>query len=61
MPRLKNVRYFNGKLSRMAHEGRETRGAAAGFVLFIAVKLCRLPTLSDHIRRCELFGIPQDR
>jgi tetratricopeptide (TPR) repeat protein len=31
-----------------------------GFVLFVAVKPCRLPTLSDHIRRCELFGIPQD-
>jgi AAA ATPase domain len=24
------------------------------------VKPCRLPTLSDHIRRCELFGIPED-
>jgi tetratricopeptide (TPR) repeat protein len=31
-----------------------------GFVLFVVVKTCRLPTLSDHIRRCELFGIPQD-
>ena len=29
-----------------------------GFVL--AVKPCRLPTLSDHIRRCELFGVPED-
>ena len=31
-----------------------------GFVLFISVKPCRLPTLADHIRRCELFGVPED-
>jgi hypothetical protein len=31
-----------------------------GFVLFVAVKPCKLPTLSDHIRRCELFGVPED-
>jgi hypothetical protein len=31
-----------------------------GFVLFVVVKPCRLPTLSDHIRRCEVFGIPED-
>ena len=31
-----------------------------GFVLLVAVKPCRLPTLSDHVRRCELFGIPED-
>src|SRR5262249_21943131 len=31
-----------------------------GFVLFVAVKPCRLPTLSDHIRRCELFGVPEE-
>ena len=31
-----------------------------GFVLFVAVKPCRLPTLADHIRRCELYGIPED-
>jgi tetratricopeptide (TPR) repeat protein len=29
-------------------------------VLLVAVKQCRLPTLSDHIRRCELFGVPED-
>jgi hypothetical protein len=29
-------------------------------VLLVAVKPCRLPTLSDHIRRCELFGVPED-
>jgi tetratricopeptide (TPR) repeat protein len=31
-----------------------------GFVLFVVVKPCRLPTLSDHIRRCELFGMPEE-
>jgi tetratricopeptide (TPR) repeat protein len=31
-----------------------------GFVLFVAVKPCRLPTLADHIRRCELFGVPEE-
>jgi tetratricopeptide (TPR) repeat protein len=31
-----------------------------GFVLFVAVNPCRLPTLSDHIRRCELFGVPEN-
>jgi hypothetical protein len=31
-----------------------------GFVLLVAVKSCSLPTLSDHMRRCQLFGIPED-
>jgi hypothetical protein len=31
-----------------------------GFVLLVTVKPCRLPALSDHIRRCELFGIPEE-
>ncbi|MGE0503592.1 MAG: tetratricopeptide repeat protein [Rhizobiaceae bacterium] len=31
-----------------------------GFVLFAVVKPCRLPTLSDHLKRCELHGIPED-
>ena len=30
-----------------------------GFVLLVVVMHCRLPTLSDHYRRCELFGIPE--
>jgi hypothetical protein len=30
-----------------------------GFVLLIAVKPCKLPTLSDHMRRCELIGVPE--
>lgn len=31
-----------------------------GFVLFVVVKPCHVPTLIDHIRRCELFGLPED-
>src|SRR5262245_26604712 len=31
-----------------------------GFVLFVVARPCKLPTLSDHIRRCELFGVPED-
>jgi hypothetical protein len=31
-----------------------------GFVLFVVVKPSRLPTLSDHFRRCELFGVPEE-
>jgi tetratricopeptide (TPR) repeat protein len=31
-----------------------------GFVLFVAVKPCRLPSLVDHYRRCELFGVSNE-
>jgi hypothetical protein len=31
-----------------------------GFVLLVSVKLCTIPALSDHIRRCELFGVSED-
>jgi TIR domain len=31
-----------------------------GFVLLVVVKPCRLPTLSDHLRRCDLFDVPKD-
>ena len=30
------------------------------FVLLVVVKPCKLPTLADHIRRCEIFGIPEE-
>ena len=26
----------------------------------VAVKPCRFPTLTDHLRRCKLCGIPDD-
>jgi hypothetical protein len=32
-----------------------------GFVILVAVKPCRFPTLTDHLRRCELYGIPDDQ
>jgi hypothetical protein len=31
-----------------------------GFVLLVVVKPCRLPTLSDHMRRCNLVGVPEE-
>lgn len=31
-----------------------------GFVLLVAVKACRLPSLRDHFQRVELFGIPEE-
>jgi hypothetical protein len=31
-----------------------------GFVVLVAVKPCTLPALSDHLRRCDLFGVPED-
>jgi tetratricopeptide (TPR) repeat protein len=38
----------------------QAAGRRPGFVLFVVVKPSKLPTLSDHIRRCELFGVPED-
>ena len=37
----------------------QAAGSRPGFVLFVAVKAARLPALSDHIRRCELFGLDE--
>jgi hypothetical protein len=38
----------------------QTAEKRPGFVLLVAVKPCTLPTLSDYLRRCELFGVPED-
>jgi hypothetical protein len=38
----------------------QAAGKRPGFALFVVVKPCRLPTLSDHYRRCELFDLPKD-
>jgi tetratricopeptide (TPR) repeat protein len=38
----------------------QSAGKRPGFVLLVAVKPCRLPTLGDHIRRCELYGVPEE-
>jgi tetratricopeptide (TPR) repeat protein len=31
-----------------------------GFVLFVVVKPCKLPVLSDHFLRCELYNVADD-
>jgi tetratricopeptide (TPR) repeat protein len=31
-----------------------------GFILLVVVNACRIPTLSDHLRRCELFDVPEE-
>jgi tetratricopeptide (TPR) repeat protein len=38
----------------------QAAGKRPGFVLIVAVKPCKLPTLADHIRRSELFGVPEE-
>jgi hypothetical protein len=38
----------------------QAAGKRPGFVFLVVVKPCRLPTLTDHYRRCELFGVPKD-
>jgi tetratricopeptide (TPR) repeat protein len=38
----------------------QAAGKRPGFALLVVVKPCRLPTLSDHYRRCELFDLPED-
>lgn len=32
-----------------------------GFALLVVVKPCTLPTLSDHLRRCDLVGLSDDK
>ena len=38
----------------------QTADKRPGFGLLAMVKPCKLPTLTDHIRRCELVGVPED-
>jgi len=54
--------YLNAPYSKLERNAAlwQAAGKRPGFVLFVAVNPCRLPTLSDHIRRCELFGMPED-
>jgi tetratricopeptide (TPR) repeat protein len=54
--------YLKAPYSTLEHNAALWQAASKrpGFVLLVAVKSCRLPTLSDHMRRCVLFGIPQD-
>jgi hypothetical protein len=37
----------------------QTAGNRPGFALLVVVTPCKLPTLRDHYRRCELFGVPE--
>jgi Arm DNA-binding domain len=32
-----------------------------GFVLLVVLKQCGLPMLSDHMRRCDLFDLPEEQ
>jgi TIR domain len=54
--------YLKAPYSRLEHNAALWQAAAKrpGFVLLVAVKPCTMPVLADHIRRCELFGIPED-
>jgi tetratricopeptide (TPR) repeat protein len=38
----------------------QAAGSRPGFVLFVVVKPAKLPTLSDHIKRCELFNLDEE-
>jgi GTPase SAR1 family protein len=38
----------------------QAAGKRPGFVLMAAVKPCSLPTLTDHLSRCELYGLPDE-
>jgi tetratricopeptide (TPR) repeat protein len=54
--------YLKAPYSTLERNAALWKAAASrpGFVLFVAVKPARLPVLSDHIRRCELFGVDED-
>jgi tetratricopeptide (TPR) repeat protein len=54
--------YFKAPYSTLERNAALWQAAAKrpGFVLLVAVKPCKFPTLSDHIRRCELFGVPEE-
>jgi hypothetical protein len=54
--------YLNAPYSTLERHAALWQAASKrpGFVLLVVVKSCTLPTLSDFIRRCELFGIPED-
>jgi len=54
--------YLKAPLSTLERNAALWRAAVGrpGFVLFVVVKPVRLPALSDHIRRCELFGMVEE-
>jgi tetratricopeptide (TPR) repeat protein len=54
-----NASKFYSQLERRAALW-QAAGNRPGFALLVVVAPCKLPTLSDHIRHCELFGMPED-
>jgi tetratricopeptide (TPR) repeat protein len=38
----------------------QAAGARPGFVVLVVVEPVRLPVLSDHLKRCELFGVSDE-
>ncbi|MGE3308031.1 MAG: tetratricopeptide repeat protein [Rhizobiaceae bacterium] len=54
--------YLRAPYSRLERNAALWQAASErpGFVLFVVVKHCKLPTLADHFRRCELFNISED-
>jgi hypothetical protein len=54
--------YLKAPYSTLERNAAHWQAAAKrpGFVLFVVVKPCTLPTLSDHMRRVELHGVPED-
>src|SRR3954471_23634573 len=54
--------YLRAPYSTLERNAAQWQAASKrpGFVLFVVVQPCRLPTLADHIRRCELFGVPEE-
>jgi tetratricopeptide (TPR) repeat protein len=53
--------YLKAPYSTLERNGALWRAAKQpGFALLVGVKPCKLPTISDFIRRCELFGVPED-
>src|SRR4051794_10648016 len=54
--------YLRAPYSTLERNAAQWQAASKrpGFVLFVVVQPCRLPTLADHIHRCELFGVPEE-
>jgi len=53
--------YLRAPYSTLERNGALWKAAKQpGFALFVAVKPTKLPALSDHILRLELFGIPEE-
>jgi tetratricopeptide (TPR) repeat protein len=54
--------YLRSPLSTLERQAGLWRAARdhPGFVLVVVVKPCRLPTLFDHLRRCELVGVSEE-